>query len=195
MFEMLQKSNTHWCHYSQGERGMVTTHLTAGWVVNCNKIIWNRQAWCFYLVHKRPLLQQSFENHYFVFLVFFFAKLWHSWAWKHWNTEQEKSICSWIKAFMSVNENMYVLVCIYSHMFCICRQIHWIIFTWSRQLQLQNPESQPKAEWFSCHRTQVKCPKRDHTLSSSHRTTPSAAHMATEVLKNLESKIWGQKIK
>lgn len=101
--------------------------------------------------------------------------------------------CRTRKECLISNENIYIYMfaCIYKHMFCICRQTHWIIYTWSCQLQLQNPDSQPKTEWCSCHRTQGKCPKRGQ-FTQKVSTTPLAAHMGTEVLKNLESKIWGK---
>lgn len=181
---MLQKSNTHWCHHSQGERGSWWQHTwQLAELLTARKLFGTERPDVFInLVHTKPLLQQSFENHFY----FFFPNYDTPECGKT-EMQNKKRVFDLKWEYIYI----YLFACIYKHMFCICRQTHWIIYTWSCQLQLQNPDSQPKTEWCSCHRTQGKCPKRGQ-FTQKVSTTPLAAHMGTEVLKNLESKIWGK---
>lgn len=69
MFEMLQKSNTHWCHYSQGERGPWWQHAwQLAELLTAIKLFGTEKPDVFIkLVHTKPLLQKSFENHFYFF--------------------------------------------------------------------------------------------------------------------------------
>lgn len=66
---MLQKSNTHWCHHSQGERGSWWQHTwQLAELLTARKLFGTERPDVFInLVHTKPLLQQSFENHFFFF--------------------------------------------------------------------------------------------------------------------------------
>lgn len=150
---MLQKSSTHWCHYSQGEKGPWWQHTwQLAELSTAIKLFGIERPDVFIkLVLTKLLLQQSFENH-----IYIFAKMWHSWVWKQWNTEQEKNICSWIKVFMSINENICVCMYILTHVLHMQTKI-------LNYFHMELPAAAPKS-WVSALSgvpvTELKMPKK-----------------------------------
>lgn len=166
MFKMLQKSSIHWCHYSQGERGPWWQHTwQLAELLTAIKLFGTERPDVFIKLVLTKLLR-SRALRITIFLP-------NCVTLECGNTEiqNRKRVSVLEKNHLWVWMRIYMFAFIYIPMFYICRQIHWIIFTWSCQLQLQNPEvcagSQLDSEWCSCQGTQVKSLKGDHSLSSS----------------------------